>query len=122
MKSRWIRWKDREVLYQNFTGCREDLVALRSEVEAVDVLITRQSRGSVIALADLTDTTASAGAVQLFKASATRTKPFIDRQALIGIHGMKRYAAQTVALFAGQAMKVFETREAALDWLVSDDD
>lgn len=120
MKSRWIRWHDHEVLYQDFTGCRDDLAALRSEVEAVDALITRQPRGSVLALADLMDTTASAGAVQLFKTSATQTKPFIARQALIGMHGMKRYAAQTVALFSGQPMKVFETREAALDWLVSE--
>lgn len=121
MKSRWIRWKDREVLQQDFSGCQSDLDALRREVSAVDELITRQPRGSVIALADLTDTVASAGAVQLFKESASQTKPFISRQALIGITGMKRYAAQTVALFAGQPMKVFDTREAALDWLVSED-
>jgi stage II sporulation SpoAA-like protein len=121
MKSRWIRWKDHEVLYQDFTGCRSDLVALEHEVREVDALITRQPRGSVRALADLTDTTASAAAVQLFKASAMQTKPFIERQALIGIHGMKRYAAQTVALFAGQPMKVFDTRDAALDWLASAD-
>ena len=119
MKSRWIRWHDREVLYQDFTGCASDLVALEREVRAVDALITRQPRGSVLGLADLTDTLASAGAVQLFKQSASQTKPFISRQALIGISGMKRYAAQTVALFAGQPMKVFESREAALDWLVS---
>ena len=119
MKSRWLRHSDHDILYQDFTGCRSDLAALEAEVKAVDALITRQPRGSVRALADLTDTTASAGAVQLFKQSASQTKPFIERQALIGIHGMKRYAAQTVALFAGQPMKVFETREAALDWLVS---
>jgi hypothetical protein len=119
MKSRWIRWHDREVLFQDFTGCGSDLEALRRELAAVDELITRQPRGSVIALADLTDTLASAGAVQLFKESASETKPFIARQALIGITGMKRYAAQTVALFAGQPMKVFDSREAALDWLVA---
>ena len=121
MRSRWIRWKDREVLYQDFTGCQSDLVKLSREVAAVDALITRQPPGSVIALADLADTVATAGAVQLFKGSAAQTRPFIERQALIGVHGMKRYAAQTVALFAGQPMKVFESRESALDWLVSAD-
>jgi len=121
MKSRWIRWRDHEVLYQDFTGFRTDLDALAREVGDVDALITRQPAGSIRALADLTDTTASAGAVQLFKDSAAQTKPFIARQALIGIHGMKRYAAQTVALFAGQPMRVFEKREDALDWLVSPD-
>jgi hypothetical protein len=121
MKSRWIRHQDHEILYQDFTGCRSDLAALEREVQAVDALITRQPPGSIRALADLTDTTASAGAVQLFKSSASQTRPFIALQALIGIHGMKRYAAQTVALFAGQPMRVFETREAALDWLVSGD-
>jgi hypothetical protein len=121
MKSHWIRHKNLDVLYQDFTGCRSDLAALEREVREVDALITRQPRGSVIALADLTDTVASAGAVQLFKGSATQTKPFIERQALIGVQGMKRYAAQTVALFAGQPMKVFESREEALDWLVGAD-
>lgn len=121
MKSRWIRWNDREVLYQDFTSCQSDFAALQREVDAVDALITRQPRGSVIALADLTDTVASAGAVQLFKLSASQTKPFIARQALIGITGMKRYAAQTVAMFAGQPMRVFDTRDVALDWLVSPD-
>jgi hypothetical protein len=118
MRSRWIRWNDHDVLYQDFSGLETDLVALQREIEAVDALITRQPKKSIIALADVTDTTASAGAVKLFKASAAQTKPFIERQALIGIHGMKRYLAQTVAQFSGQPMKVFESKEDALEWLV----
>lgn len=113
-----MRYQDHDVLYQDFTGFESDLIALKKEVDAVDVLITRQPRDSVIALADVTNTTASAGAVQIFKVSAAKTKPFIEKQALIGIHGMKRYLAQTVAQFSGQPMKVFETKEEALVWLV----
>jgi hypothetical protein len=118
VKSRWIRWKEHDVLYQDFSGCEGDLAMLNAELVAVDALIMRQPRGSVIALADVTGTTASAGAVKLFKESAAQTKPFIERQALIGIHGMKRYLAQTVTQFSGQPMKVFDTKEDALNWLV----
>lgn len=71
----------RRVIRLNYSGFKSDLATLRAEVEMADQEVCRQPYGSVLALADLSDTTASAAAVELFKQSATRTKPHIDRLA-----------------------------------------
>jgi len=76
----------------NYSGFKSDLKALRAEVDLADEEVCRQAQGSVLAIADLSDTTAAAAAVELFKQSATRTKPFIHKLALVGIHGLNAFS------------------------------
>ena len=85
-----------------------------------DAEILREPKGSVLALIDLRNTVASPAVVALFKGSSAITTPFVRRHALIGVTGVKRYLADKVAQLAGRPMRLFETEEAALDWLTRD--
>ena len=118
MKSRWRTWKGVEVVHLDYANFGVDLDALAAEVSAADAMMTTQRRGSLRVLIDLRETVASVGAVQLFKESAPRTDPYILRHALIGVSGIKRFLADKVARLIGRPMRLFDSEEAALDWLV----
>ena len=66
------------------------------------------------------NTVASPAVVALFKDSPAITTPFVRRHDLIGATGVKRPLAAKVAQLAGRPMRLFETEEAALDWLTPD--
>ena len=120
MKSRWIRWNNTAVLHLDYANFKLDIEGLRAEVLEADAEILREPKGSVLALIDLRNTVASGAVVSMFKDSSAITTPFIRRHALIGVSGLKRYLADKVAQLAGRPMRLFETEEAALDWLTRD--
>ena len=120
MKSRWIRWNNTAVLHLDYANFKLDIEGLRAEVLEADAEILREPKGSVLALIDLRNTVASPAVVALFKGSSAITTPFVRRHALIGVTGVKRYLADKVAQLAGRPMRLFETEEAALDWLTRD--
>ena len=110
----------KRVLYLNYAGFKSDADGLRIEVEAADGVICSQPPHSVLALADVRDTVATAAVVDMFKHSATRTKPHVAKMALIGIHGLKRFLAAMVARVSGQQMRAFDSEDEALAWLIGE--
>ena len=120
MKSEWMTHKGKRFVYQDFRSFGIDAEGLRAELEAVDRLISLQTKNSVLALADLRDTVASRKVVEMFKESAARTKTQIRKQAVVGVTGIKRLLAEAVARFAQQPLALFDTVEEAKEWLVSD--
>ena len=119
MKSRWRHHNKVAFLHLDYANFKSDIEGLRAEVAAADAEMMHEPKGTVLVLIDLRDTVASAAVVQLFKESSAVTTPYIRRHALIGISGMKRFLADKVARLAGKPMRLFNTEDAALDWLVS---
>ena len=119
MKSRWRSHNGVPFLHLDYANFKHDIAGLRAEVRVADAEIMRRPKGSVLVLIDLTDTVASGAVVQMFKESSAVTTPYILRHALMGISGIKRYLAGTVARLANQPMRVFDAETPALDWLVS---
>lgn len=122
MKSRWMLWKGKRYLYQDFTNFERNLDALRREVDDADEAILREPKGSVLAIADLTGTVTNTQVVDLFKESATRTNGWVAKQAVVGIGGVQKVLAQIVARFSRQPLHLFTSIEAARDWLVDEKD
>ena len=122
MQSKWIERDGRRVMYLNYSGFKSSTAALRAEIEAADAEVCRQPPGSVLAVANLTDTTASSAAVELFKQSSARTKPHIDKLALLGITGLKRFLAEMVARVTGREMRIFDREADAIAWLLGKGD
>lgn len=119
MKSRWMVHKGIEILYGDFSGFGRDVDALRAEVKEVDAEMFRRPPGSVLTLADLNGTATPAEVVDLFKASAAATRKHVARQAVVGLTGVQKMLAQSVAFFSGQSMHIFDSVDKALDWLAA---
>ena len=118
MKSHWIDHAGQRIIYCDFRSFGRDVEALRAEVDATDDDITRQPPMSVLALIDVRGTTTSLEAVDVFKKSAARSKGFILRQAVVGVAGIQKILAQAVARFSSEELHLFDTVDAAKEWLV----
>jgi hypothetical protein len=119
MKSEWQTWKGTRFLYCDFSNFGLEFEALRTEVLAADEEILRAPNGNVLAIADLRNTVTSGKVVDLFKESATRTKGHVEKQAVVGVTGIRKILAQAVAKFSGETFVLFATVEEAKDWLAS---
>ena len=121
-ESGWRQHGGKWVYYGNYTGFGVDAQGLALEIESIDAELVRQPDDSVLALADVRGTTGTTEVVRLFKLSATRTRRCTHKQAVVGIAGLKRVLAQAIANVSNQPMKLFDSVEEAMDWLVADDD
>jgi hypothetical protein len=117
MKSKWTTYNGRRIFYCDFSGFGRDVAGLQQEVDAVDVEILREPKGSVLALADLRGTVTGTDVVDVFKKSAKRTNGFVKKQAVIGVTGVQRILASAVARFSGQSLHLFDTADEANAWL-----
>lgn len=118
MKSRWTTYRGARVMYCDFANFKSDVNALRVEVEAADQEIVKEPPASALLLIDMRNTVASGPAVELFKESAKLTASHVNKQAVIGVSGFKRFLADVVARFSGQGMRLFDTEAEAMEWLV----
>ena len=120
-RSRWIQLPDGpRILYQDFSDFGRDMTTLRAEVEEVDREIRSQSLDSVLALADMTGTVPTSEVVWLFKHSASATRGYVRRQAVIGLTGGQWVLAQAVARFSGETLHLFDSPELAIAWLAGE--
>lgn len=120
MKSHWITYKGKQILYCDYSNFRSDVQALRAENDAADVIICQQPEGLVLSLSNVENTVASTEVINLFKLSASRTKRYVRKQAVIGVTGLRRMLAEAVARSSGQELTYFEDIEKAKDWLVAE--
>jgi hypothetical protein len=120
VKSHWDWANGRRYLHCEFAGFGRDAAGLQQEIDAVDEEILRQPPESVLLLVDLRRTVTSSAVVDLLKASATRTKGYVRRQAILGVHGIQKVLAQAVAWFSGETFVLFDDEIRAIAWLTSD--
>src|SRR5688572_18807961 len=120
MKSNWETRAGKRILYCKFGDFEKDVTGLSAEIDAVDELILREPPDSVLLLVDLRGTVTSSAVVELFKKSSAKTKGYVRKQAIIGISGIQKMLAQAVAWFSRETFVLFDTPEAAREWLVHD--
>jgi hypothetical protein len=120
MKSKWIFYKGVKILFADYSGFKTDAAALQIENDAVDAVVCQQAPCSVLCISDVRDTVASSEAMAIIKNSAKRTNPYVRRQAVIGVTGVRRVLADAVVRFSGQKLSLFDDMESAQEWLVSE--
>ena len=120
MRSRWITHKGKRIFCSDYSGLRDDVAALQAENAAVIAEITRQPPDSVLELVNVHDSVASREAVAVLKASASKTKPYLHKVAVVGVHGVVKVLAQAVSQVSGLGLTLFATEEEAKDWLVAE--
>lgn len=120
MKSKWENVGGKRILYCDFSNFGTDVAGLSAEIDAADEAILREPKDSVLLLADLRGTTTSSAVVDLFKKSSARTKGYVKKQAVVGLSGIQKMLAQAVAWFSRETFVLFNTTDAARDWLATD--
>ncbi len=113
----FIEHKGKQILYEDFSNTKlDEYVAALDEAAAI---IRAQPPHSVLALADINGITFNKEMLDRMKDFIATNTPYIKAVAVIGVQGLLSVALQTVARFAGREMHTFDSKEAAMDWLVS---
>jgi hypothetical protein len=120
VKSRWIEHKGKRILYIDYANFGRDLAGLKAESDAVVGLVSRQPEGSILGLTDVQGTMFSAEVVDIIKKSGAVVGKYLVRRkhAIIGISGVRMVIYQAITRVLGEAPKLFDSAEQAMDWLV----
>jgi len=73
---------------------------------------------NLLILVDVTDSYGNSSIVKRMKEDGKLEKPFVSKEAVIGVTGLKEVFLKGINLFSKQNIRPFPTIEEAKDWLV----
>ncbi|HEV2021278.1 MAG TPA: hypothetical protein VGQ94_02010 [Terriglobales bacterium] len=117
---RFITHQGKQILLVDYTNCtRQTVLDILKERERI---VLAQPKGSVLTLVDVTGAQFSKDTVEEVKIVAVRERDRVKRAAMVGVEGVPKVLVDAVRNFAARDYHAFPTREAAMDWLVKEDD
>lgn len=117
---RFIIHQGKQILLIDYSGCtRQTLLDILKERERI---VMAQPKGSVLTLVDATGAQFSKDVIEEIKVVAVRERDRVKRAAMVGVEDVPKVFVDSVSHFAARDYHAFATREAALDWLVQEDD
>lgn len=119
MKTRSVFHQGKEVIFSDFRNINDPAELVAENDLAVQVICSRPT-GSVLSLMDITGSVNDNVVVERIKKSGEQVKPYIRKQAAVGVTGFKRVIADMIAFHSKKTVGFFDTVDEALDWLTSD--
>jgi len=114
---RFIEHKGKQILLVDVSHCTPAEVAKIALL--VPTYVRSEPRGSVLLLADFTGAEFDRIAIERMKESAVFDRPYLKRSAWVGLERLPKVFYEHIKNFSQRDLPAFDTREAALDWLVS---
>ena len=114
-RANFITHRDRRILHIDFTNCSPE--EFRAGMTETQQTIAAEPLGSVLTFTDFTGLRIDSGISAQLSAYAKANKPYVRAAALLGIEGINRLLLSGVALFSKRDLRVFDSREDALEWL-----
>ena len=123
----WLNFKGHAILvgdYSHITDPEEyrqiiETITRESEV-AIRQRFTKPDHAALM-LIDIQGSLISTVVVQAFKANARRIEPLTRKIAVLGVIGVRKVFLDSVLRFSRINGKAMDSREAAMQWLVSED-
>lgn len=117
MPCRWVEYKDKKILYQDYRGLsKEEMLSTAEEA----FKMTSEYNGNLIILIDIREAFLSEEFMNKVKEIGSKSKDKIQKTAIIGIQGIKKIIFNAFNAFIGtNNFKAFETEDAAKEYLTS---
>ena len=122
MRSNWIEYKGKKILFQDFSKLFYNSAAVKAELNEIIKIVTAEPKDSVLVLTDMRDTNVGGDLIPAMNAASTATKDHIHKTAVLGVIGMKRKLADLLTALTGQPLKYFDDIESAKNWLIEEDE
>ena len=123
MKSRWMEYKGKRILYIDLSDFRQDERSFDEElkftVETIGQEMYQQLIHSVLVLVDLRNTVMTQKVQTRLTERIKDTRQYVSRTAVIGMTGIRKMFLDFFARLAQSETVPFDTPEAGLDWLTS---
>jgi hypothetical protein len=122
MKSHWIEYEGKSVLYIDLSNFGENIKNFDSEltetVATIGQKMYEQPLHSVLVLVDLRNTSMTQTSNNLLTERIKDTKKYVLRTAVVGLTGIRKIFLDYFAVLASSETGSFEEPEAGLKWLV----
>jgi hypothetical protein len=123
MKSRWVGYGEKNILYMDLSGFGENIRGFDAEItEAVATIgqkMYEQPLNSVLVLVDLRNTTITQTVTHLLSERIKDTKKYVMRTAVVGMTGIRKIFLDYFSMLASSETGSFEEPEAAIKWLLT---
>lgn len=117
---RFLTHQGKQVLLVDYSGCaRQTVLDILKQRESI---VLAQPPGSVLMLVDVTGSQVTKDEIEEVKKVAVRERDRVKRAAVVGVESVPKVLVHAVETFSVRDYHQCPTREAALDWLVQDDD
>ena len=116
---RFIEHQGKRILLIDISHC--SATELAEIARLVPSYVTSEPRGSVLLLADFTGAEFDRIAIERLKESTVFDRPHLKRSAWVGIENLPKVFYEHIKSFSRRDLPAFQTREQALDWLVSEE-
>ena len=113
----FVLHKQRRVLVYDFTQLPNTRDALQL-IEYARKIAAQQLVNSVFTLSDITGSRYDRDVTAALQGLAKHNKPYVIAGAAVGVTGLQNVVFRSILAFSGRKnIKLFETRELALEWL-----
>ena len=116
---RFLVHNGQRVLLLDFTRIEKSEDALKV-IDHARKFVGRQLHNSLYTLSDITDSRYDRHVTAALQELAKHNKPYVIAGAAVGVSGLQKVVFQSILAFSGRKnIKLFDSRQSALDWLAS---
>jgi hypothetical protein len=116
---RVIEHRGKQVVLLDFTNATDTEQTVREIAEAKAWFAQQAPNQMLRTVSDVTGARYNAAVLDALKELAAHNKPFVGAAAGVVKTALHRVAMNVAALFSGRKFQAFSDRDAALDWVVS---
>ena len=117
---RYITYRAQRILFVDYTGCTA--AQFVTICDLVPSYVTPEPENSVLLLADFSNAQIDRDALEHLKIAAVFDRPHLKRSAWVITPSFPKAFYENVKAFSVRELRVFDTREQALSYLVAEDE
>ncbi len=110
----------KEILYVDYSNCGKDTQKVIAILDEILRIYKENPTKAYLAVTNVQNFSFDTEVINKFKAVLPTTNQYIKHQAVIGINdAVRRFLYNSITKFTGTNAPIFDTKEEAMEWLVS---
>ncbi len=114
----FITYRGERVLDLDLRG-NKDISQGIEAFQTAQKMAMKEPLKSLRLLTDVTNAHYDSAGVAAIKEFSKAATPYMKASAIVGVDGLKRIIVRSLIMLTGRDIRLFDTREQALDWLAS---
>lgn len=116
---KFFQYLAEEILFVDFSYA--NAATFRAVAERCRSVVQGRPHASIRTLVDVSGTSFDKEVIQVAADLAKHNRPYVVRSAVIGVTGLRQIAFSAVAKLSGRDMRLFNSRDDAVSWVIGHD-
>jgi hypothetical protein len=117
----FVQHKGKSILIEDFTNMKppKDMDEYLRTIKEAHQAFASQPQKSVLAVFDVTNSSFNTEVLSMLKDFTISNTPYVKCAVIVGLTGLMKVALATVSKLTGRSFQLFPSRQAAMDFLVT---